>query len=261
MKQTTIGSMIFLLCAAAGLTGLHAQISGQDVMQNVYNRPTGANMTAGLVMTITNSRGATRERSITQYSLDAGTTEKKIMFFTEPADVRDTSFMTWSWDDGRDDDQWIYLPALKRVKRINSDSKNDSFMGSDFTYDDLGDRHPSEDTHKILREETCNGQECYVIESIPVEGTDVISKTVTWIIKDTWVGLKKEYYDSKGAIFKELTINNFEKIDGYWVITDMVMEDLGRGSSTRIEMNNVSFSISLSDSFFSERQMRMGPRR
>ena len=141
-KIQTISKIALLLAFIAAAGTLSAQISGQEVMENMYNRPTGEAMSANLVMTITNSRGATRERSILQYSLDSGDVERKVMFFTAPADVRDTSFMTWSWDDGRDDDQWIFLPALKRVKRIASDSKDDSFMGSDFTYDDLGERHP-----------------------------------------------------------------------------------------------------------------------
>jgi outer membrane lipoprotein-sorting protein len=166
--------------------------------------------------------------------------------------------MTWSWDDGRDDDQWIYLPALKRVKRIASDSKNDSFMGSDFTYDDLGDRHPSEDTHTLIGEETVDGLPCYVVESVPLEKNPAYAKTITRIHKDSWVGLRKEYFDSRGELVKVLEIGKREKIDGFWVVTDMTMKDLDRGSSTRITMNAVRFDIPLNDQLFSERQMRIG---
>ncbi len=257
---STIFIILSLLLIAAVSSGLFAE-TGLEVMQNVNNRPVGENMSAELVMTITNSRGAARERSIAQYSRDFGESEKKVMFFTAPADVRDTSFMTWSWDDGRDDDQWIYLPALRRVKRISSDSKNDSFMGSDFTYDDLGERHPSEDSHRIIGEETIDGNDCFIIESTPVTGSDAFSKTISWIIRGKWIGLKKEFYDRNGNVYKELSIDAFEKIDGYWIVTDMTMTDSGRGSSTRIQMNDVRFSISLSDSFFTERQMKMGPGR
>lgn len=260
-KRSTLILSSLLFALTTGLTSVYAQTTGLEVMEKVYNRPAGPTMTANLVMTITNSRGSTRERSIIQYSLDMGDTEKKIMFFTEPADVRDTSFMTWSYDDGRSDDQWIYLPALKRVKRISSDSKNDSFMGSDFTYDDLGERHPSEDRHTILREENFEGSPCYVIESIPLENNNAYSKTISWIVKDKWIGLKREFYNSSGKVYKTLTIDSFEEIDSYWVITDMTMRDLDRQSSSRIKMNDVSFTISLEDSFFSERQMKMGPRR
>ncbi len=261
MRKSDTFMIAIMLFLTAPLVGLAAETTGLEVMENVYNRTVGPRMSAELVMTITNSRGATRERSIVQYSLEGAESDKKIMFFTAPADVRDTSFMTWSWDDGRDDDQWIYLPALRRVKRISSDSKNDSFMGSDFTYDDLGERHPSEDRHTIIREETVDGKAAYVVESIPVSPGDAFSRTVTWINKENWVGLKKEYYDGKNRLFKTLIIDNYEKIEGYWVVTDMTMKDLDRESSTRLAMNDVSFSVDLEEDFFSERQMKIGLRR
>lgn len=258
-KLRLVALSLIILMGTAGL--LLAAPSGQEVMENVYNRPSGEDMAADLVMTLTNSRGSTRERSITQFSLDTGEVDKKMMFFLAPADVKDTSFMSWSYDDARDDDQWIYLPALRRVKRISSDSKNDRFMGSDFTYDDLGERHPDEDRHTILREENYKGESCYVVESVPVGDDDAFSKTVSWIVKEKWIGLQREYYNDKGQIYKTLNIEDFEQIDGYWVITNMIMKDLDRDQSTRIEMENVKFDIGLTDSFFSERQMQRGPRR
>ncbi|MGC9312071.1 MAG: outer membrane lipoprotein-sorting protein [Sediminispirochaetaceae bacterium] len=258
-KLRTLALTLIISMSTAGL--LFAAPGGQEVMENVYNRPSGEDMTADLVMTLTNARGSTRERSITQFSLDTGEVDKKMMFFLAPADVKDTSFMSWSYDDARDDDQWIYLPALRRVKRISSDSKNDRFMGSDFTYDDLGERHPEEDRHTILREENYKGESCYVVESLPVGDDDAFSKTVSWIVKDKWIGLKREYYDAKGQIYKTLNIEDYKQIDGYWVITNMLMKDLDRDQSTRIEMENVKFDTGLSDSFFSERQMQRGPRR
>jgi hypothetical protein len=140
------------------------KISGLQVIQNVYDRPSGNDQEGELIMTLINSRGDKRVRTIKQFIKDFGKVEKKIMFFVKPADVKNTSFMNWSYDkEGKDDDQWIYLPALKKVKRISSDSKSDYFMGSDFTYDDLGDRHPTDDNHKILKEEKLNDEDCYVL--------------------------------------------------------------------------------------------------
>jgi len=234
--------------------------SGQEVMENVYYRPTGDDMTADLNMVLTNSRGATRERSIKQFSRSTDDVDKKMMFFLAPADVRDTSFMNWSYHDGRSDDQWIYLPAIRRIRRISSNSKNDAFMGSDFTYDDLGERHPDEDMHKIIGEEEYNGEPCYIVESDPVGSDDAFSKTVSWIIKDKWIGLKREYYDESGEVYKLLQVDNYEEIDDYWVITDMIMRDLNRDHSTRITLENVKFNIGLRDNQFSERQMMQGPR-
>jgi len=257
-KKIIFFTVVLALFLGAGF--VFAETTGIEVMKDVYYRPSGEDMEAELIMTLVNSRGSTRERTIKQFKLDTGKVEKKLMFFLAPADVRDTSFMSWSYDDDREDDQWIYLPALGRVKRITSDSKNDRFMGSDFTYDDLGERHPSEDTHTILREEKLEGESCYVVESVPVND-EPYSKTVHWIIKDKNIGLKKNYYDKDGNIYKRLIIDEFKKIDGYWVITDMTMADLARNHSTRLKMENVSFDNGLSESFFSERQMKRGPRR
>lgn len=254
------GKALAAVCMAMSAAVLYAQIDGRTIMDNVYNRPTGTTMHATLRMRITNARGATRDREIVQYSVDTPEGDKKIMFFENPADVRGTSFMTWSWDDGRDDDQWIYLPAIKRVKRIASDGKNDSFMGSDFTYDDLGDRHPSEDTHALIGEETVDGLAAYIVESVPVVKNPAYAKAITRIHKDNWVGIRKDYYDSAGKVIKTLIVDKREKIDGFWVVTDMTMKDLNRGSSTRITMDDVRFDIELGEGFFTERQMRVGPR-
>jgi len=256
-RIVTLAAVLLL----AGAIGVFADADAGDIMEQVYNRPSGDDMSAELNMTITNSRGSTRDRSIAQYRMDEGDIEKKIMFFTAPADVRDTSFLSWSYDDGRDDDQWIYLPALRRVKRISAGDKNDTFMGSDFTYDDMGERHPSEDTHTLLREETVDGEHCYVVESVPKDSDAYISRTVSWVVKDEWIGLKKEFYDDSGKLFKKLTINEYDKADGCWVISDMTMENLEKGSSTRIRMEDVEFDSGLRSSLFTERQMKMGPPR
>ncbi len=133
----TLGKMktivMAFIVAMPVLVFSQSKITGLEVMEKVYNRPTGKDMVGNLTMTLINSRGNERVREIKQYIKDFGDVEKKIMFFLKPADVRNTSFMNWSYDDpNKDDDQWIYLPALKKVKRISSDSKSDYFMESGF---------------------------------------------------------------------------------------------------------------------------------
>jgi len=234
-------------------------LSGLEIIQKVYNRSTGNDQEGELTMTLINSRGDQRVREIKQFVKDFGEEEKKIMFFISPADVRNTSFMNWSYDEAeRDDDQWIYLPALKKVKRISSDSKSDSFMGSDFTYDDLGDRHPSADEHKLLREEKLNGDDCYVVESIPKEEEYMYSRTVTWIIKDKWIGLKKEFYDEDEDFLKTLTVKEYDKIKDYWIILHSQMHNIQKDHTTDMLLENLKVDIGVSDSKFTERIMRRG---
>ncbi len=259
MRKISVLFTAILLAVTAGLASAQS-ITGLKVMQNVYNRPTGPDIKSELTMTLINSRGSTRVRVIRQFIKEYGADEKKIMFFISPADVRNTSFMDWSYGDDREDDMWIYLPALKKVKRISSESKSDYFMGSDFTYDDLGDRKPEQDTHKITGEEKVNGRDCYVVESIPKDPDYMYSKTITWVVKDSWVGAKKEFYDEDGELLKTLTINKIEKIDGYWVILDMEMDNVQKNHKTKMELKNVKIGEGIRDSYFTERQMKRGVR-
>jgi len=258
LKKITLS--VFLIICTTVLVSAQS-ITGLDVMKNVYNRPTGPEITSEMTMTLTNSRGSTRERTIRQYLKKYGDDEKKIMFFTSPADVKNTSFMDWSYgDSGKDDDMWIYLPALKKVKRISSENKSDYFMGSDFTYDDLGDRKPEDDTHRIIGEETINGKDCYVIESTPKDKNSMYSKTITWVVKNSWVGTKKEFYDEDGDLLKTLTIHSVDKVNGYWVILDMEMENVQKNHTTRLQFKDVQIGKSINDNFFTERQMKKGVR-
>jgi outer membrane lipoprotein-sorting protein len=235
------------------------KISGLQVIQNVYDRPSGNDQEGELIMTLINSRGDKRVRTIKQFIKDFGKVEKKIMFFVKPADVKNTSFMNWSYDkEGKDDDQWIYLPALKKVKRISSDSKSDYFMGSDFTYDDLGDRHPTDDNHKILKEEKLNDEDCYVVESIPKDPDYMYSRTVTWVIKGKWLGLKKEFYDEDGDLLKTLTVEKYGKIKDYWIITHSVMHNVQKDHTTDMQLKNLKIDIGIPDNKFTERMMKRG---
>jgi len=257
MKYKT--TMVLLVMAFAFSAFAQDKVTGLQVIEKVYNRSTGDDMEANLTMTLINSRGEKRVREIKQYLRDFGKVEKKIMFFIKPADVRNTSFMNWSYDDAsKDDDQWIYLPALKKVKRISSDSKSDYFMGSDFTYDDLGDRKPGDDTHKILREEKLNGEDCYVVESTPKDEEYMYSKTVTWVIKDKWIGLKKEFYDEDGDFLKTLNIEKYDKIKGFWIILKTKMDNKQKNHQTVMDLTNVKINTGIPANKFTERMMKRG---
>lgn len=237
---------------------LWSQMDGKQIMESVYNRPSGSDVQGDLVMTLTNKQGDERVRQLRQFITDNGKTEKTLMFFLAPADVRNTSFMSWSYADGKDDDQWIYLPALKRTKRISSDSKGDYFMGSDFTYDDLGDRHPDDDNHKLLREEKVGNEDCYVVESVSKETGYMYSKTITWVSKDNYIGLKREFYDDKRNLLKTLYINKFEKINGFWTILETEMVNTQKSHRTKMVFSNVKINQGIPDTKFTERSMTLG---
>ncbi len=257
-------NQIFLMAALMFSLGLlssqnvSAQLSGQEIMERVYHNPSGDDVEGRLTMTLINRQGERRVRNLQQYKKDYGDVEKKIMFFLSPADVQGTSFMNWSYVDGSDDDQWIYLPALRRVRRISSDGKGDYFMGSDFTYDDLGERHPDEDNHKLTGEETIDGKACWVIESTPKDTDYMYSRTVTWVMKDNYLGLKREFYDDRGRHLKTLTIKDYGHIDGFWTILETEMKNVQRDHTTHMKFSDVKINQGIPDRMFTERNMMLG---
>ena len=260
MKTTMIKTGILAMTIALSLNvQTKAQkLTGRDIIEKTYNLPSGKDRTSILTMTLINNNGSTRVRKIKQFTKDLGTVEKSIMFFMSPADVKNTSFMNWSYDSDKPDDQWIYLPALKKVKRISSDSKSDYFMGSDFTYDNLGDRKLDADVHKLLREETVDGVACYVVESVSKDEDYIYSKTITWIRKDNFVGVKRAFYDEDGEMLKTLSIKDVREISGIWVITRSEMHNVQKNHKTIMELSDVKINTGVSSSMFSERMMMRG---
>ncbi len=257
MKNLKITSIVIAILISGSFSA-NAQLTGKQIVNKAYNLPSGDDKTSTLTMTLLNKQGKKRVRIIKQFTKDIGSVEKNIMYFLSPADVKNTSFMNWSYDSNKADDQWIYLPALKKTKRISSDSKSDYFMGSDFTYDDLGDRKLDADNHKLLRTQTINGTACYVVESKSKDEDYMYSKTITWINKSNFVGVKKEFYDEDGDLLKILTIKKSVKLSGFWVITHSEMKNVQKNHKTSIVLSNVKINTGVSDSKFTERMMMRG---
>jgi outer membrane lipoprotein-sorting protein len=257
-KMKKIKSIFIATLILLASLGANTPLTGPQIIENTYNRPSADDQTAILTMTLTNKSGQTRVRKIQQFSKDMGDRDKSIMFFVSPADVKNTSFMNWSYDSDKSDDQWIYLPALKKVKRISSDSKSDYFMGSDFTYDDLGDRKINADVHTLLREEAVNDKNCYVIESISKDEDYMYSKTLTWIDKETFIGVKKEFYDEDEDLLKILKIKKVEKLNDLYIVTHSEMKNVQKNHSTTMILSNVKINTGLSEGKFTERMMTRG---
>lgn len=258
MKKSHFAAFVVLAGLISLAQPVWSQMNGKQIMEAVYTRPSGSDLQGDLAMTLTNKQGDERVRQLRQFITDNGSIEKTLMFFLSPADVRNTSFMSWSYADGKDDDQWIYLPALKRTKRISSDSKGDYFMGSDFTYDDLGDRHPDEDNHTLLREEKLGNYDCFVVESTSKQPGYMYSKTITWVNKDNFIGLKREFYDEAKMPLKTLYIHKFEKINSFWTILETEMVNTQKNHRTKMVFSNVKINQGIPDNKFTERSMTLG---
>lgn len=250
-----------IICMLLVVTNNYAQsLTGRDIVQKAKDRPDGETRTSEMTMQLINKNGSIRERKIQSYSMDIGKDKKTIMFFLYPGDVKGTGFLTWNYDQvGREDDKWLYLPAMKKTRRISgSSSKTDYFMGSDFTYDDMGSRSVDEDEHKLLREDAIEGHKCWVIESTPKTKGEIYSRKVSWIRQDCLIALKVEYYDKLGKLHRSLALSAIEKVDGFWVAKKLDMKNVQTNHETILTITNPKYNIKMDESAFTVTKLEKG---
>ena len=253
---------LFLLAAVLlAAYSVDAQtLSGRDIVKKVKDNPAGNTRYAKMDLVLEKANGSKRERKVESWAMDIGEDTKTMMFFTYPGDVKGTGFLTWNYDEiGKDDDKWLYMPALKKTRRISgSSSKTDYFMGTDFTYDDMGDRNIDEDDHKLLREEKCNGFDCYVVESVPKDKREIYSKRISWIRKDCFMGVKVEYYDKLGALHRVLNISDIKQVQGFWTRGKMVMENVQTKHKTVITFSDMKYDLKIDSEMFNVAKLEKG---
>lgn len=241
----------------------YAQLSGRDIMLKVDERGEVKTEYNKTKMTLINKKGKTRVRDVVRYEKsydgEKGIDSKSLIFFEYPSDIRGTGLLLWSYVDvGKEDDRWLYLPALKKIRRIAGESKNDYFMGTDFTYDDMGGRNVDDDTHKLLGKEILDGVECYKIESVPVDKDDQYSKKIAWVIPDKWITAKVEFYDKNEKLQKALTISDIRKVDKIWTPHLLFMDNLRKKHQTKIEIIEVRFNSEMKDQIFTTTTLQRG---
>lgn len=226
-------------------------LTGHDIMQKVYQRPDGEDRTSTWQMILVDKKGRQRVREAVFYSKDDGQDTKTLIYFWKPADIKGTGFLSYEYDNPKkQDDRWLYLPALKKVRRISGTSNDDYFMGTDFTYNDMGKRPVNEDTHRLLREEEKHGHKCWVIESIPGDKDYLYSKTISWIRQDSFCKARVEYFDRRGSLLKILTVPDQEKQDGFWTAFKMVMDNTQKNHKTILELKEITYNQGIKDSLF-----------
>ncbi|MBF0587247.1 outer membrane lipoprotein-sorting protein [Prosthecochloris sp. N3] len=244
--------------SAIGVLGETAVVTGRQVMEMEDDRPDGDDRTSVLTMTLVNKRGSERVREVSSCSKDYGKDRKSVMVFRSPADVKGTAFLSWEYDDpSREDDKWLYMPAMKKVRRISGSSKNEYFMGSDFTYDDMGDRNVDEDAHALLGEEEIAGHTCWKVESVPLGPDDMYTRKVIWISKEARMALKAEYYDKDGLL-KVYRVLDFAKVGGFWTVRRSEMENVVRKHKTLMEFSDMRYNTGLEDVFFKVSSIQRG---
>ena len=240
-----------------------AQPSAEEIMGKAHLAMfyRGEDMRARVTMRLVSRDGKERVRELTmsRRDLQDGGEQRYFIYFHRPPDVRDMTFLVWKYP-GKDDDRWLYVPALKLVRRIAASDKRSSFAGSDFSYEDVSGREPEEDAHKLLREEKVGERSAYVVESVPKDPASVdFSRKVSWIDKATWLPLKEEYYDRRGELSRLFTAEELKEIQGFWTITRRVMKNVQTGHWSESVMAEVRYNQKLLPELFTERALRAPP--
>jgi hypothetical protein len=259
-------ALFFFAAPAAIAQGGESALTGRQVMDLVDARDDGDNSTQDMTMILIDKSGNQRERTIRAMSRDVGEDTHTIMFFLSPADVKDTGFLTYDYDDeSADDDQWLYLPALKKTKRIASNDKSGSFMGSDFSYADMTDRKLDNYKYELMEETDVDGVPVWQVESIPITEKEIdetgYSKSIVFVRKDNHVVVRSVSWVKKGSRLKYFDVKKLENIDGIWVPTEMHMTTK-KGKKTLhktiIKAESVRFNQKLGEDIFTVRKLEKG---
>lgn len=240
----------------AGTRVAHADTALQ-LAQSVFDRPAGRDMSTLGRMELTEKGRAPRIRELATYRLDKGNGEAdNLVRFLAPDDIAGTGLLSSGKADGSTD-QWLYLPELDRVRRIAGDRKGGRFVGSDFYYEDLQERKPSMDRHRLLGQDTLDGMACQVLESVPADPSNsVYRKRVSWIDPATAMVLRIDYYEKDDTRpSKRWVALERKKIQGYWTVTDSRVTDLTTGHETRLVVQVARYDRRLPARLFTSRAL------
>ncbi|MBI3773562.1 MAG: outer membrane lipoprotein-sorting protein [Gammaproteobacteria bacterium] len=251
-KIIALAALYLPLLSSGNVWAETAEEKGLAVAREADHRGEGfGDFVADMEMTLRNKQGEETKRKIRIRTLEVATNgDKSLSIFDDPPDVAGTAMLTFSHKT-QSDDQWLYLPALKRVKRIASNNKSGPFMGSEFAYEDIGSQEVEKYTYKYLRDEKCNGMDCFVYERYPVDENSGYTRQIVWLDKQEYRQQKIEYYDRKNALLKTLTVPQYRKfLENHWRPMEIFMENHQTGKSTRLFWKNYRFRTGLKDKDF-----------
>lgn len=260
MKTKLITVAVLLL---TGMAAFAQSLTGYDIMKKADEVESGTTGTYTATMTLTNKKGSTRVREVVCYMKDEGDTDKTVIVFRTPKDVAGVGYLMFEYDEAPDGskpdaDRWLYMPAMKKVRRISGSGSGDDFMGTDFTYEDMGDRGLSKDTFNLLGEETVDGVKTWKVECIAKDTTEKNPRRILWIAQDNYMMVKGEFYDKQNTLQRELTCSEIKQIDGIWTTCKMFMKNVQTNHTTLIEMKDVSYNQAINDSYFTVSSLERG---
>ncbi len=263
MKKTILTTIaVFML---TGVAVYADDPKARAIMEKVDARDDGKTVQQDMKMILIDKHGKKRLRDLKSYSKDFGPDEYRILFFRSPADVKNTAFLTYDYDDpNKDDDQWLYLPALKKVKRIPSTDKSSSFMGSDFSYFDMTDRDLEDYDFTLLKETKVRGHDAWVIQAIPrtkkVIKESGYLKSIGIVRKDNYVVVRSIGF-MKNDKKKYMDMTKLHQQNGIWVADEITMTTKkGRKTvhKTILKFNHIKLNQPISDNVFTTKRLEQG---
>ena len=253
--------LVFMLT----ITSIFA-LTAEGIAQRVSDRDEGDNIISNMKMILIDKHNHKRIRDLKVYTKTRGTDTLKLMFFLTPTDVKDTAFLTYDYEDSNaDDDQWLYLPALQKVKRIASSDKSSSFMGSDFTYSDMTSRNVEDYNYKIMKETKVQGHKVWQLLVTPKSEKTVqetgYTKSIMFVRQDNFVVIQALNYIKAGNKLKYMMVKDLELIDGIWSVKEMHMITK-KGKKTLhksvFKFPNIKYNQDLDESLFTTRVLQRG---
>ena len=241
--------IILTLTALFAAANIWAQsLTGYDVIKKADEVPEPKTASSTATLTIHSKKGSDRIREVIMKSKDYGDVSKEVIVFTTPKDVAGVGYLMFEYKEGtdgnkKDSDNWLYMPAMKKTRRIASSGSESegSFMGTDFTYQDMGERSISKYDYKLLDEENVNGIDCYKVECISKAHTEKDPRYITYISKENFIMQKCEFYDRQDTLHRVLTCSDFVTIKGYTTAQKMKMENVQTGTWSLIETKNIVY--------------------
>lgn len=261
-RHLTMGAVLLWVSAACLPAAAQAQApTAEEIVQKQLRAhyQAGKDFQARIEMRLTNTQGSQRQRLMNMLRVNAGTEgdQRYLVIFDTPADVRGMGFLVWKYAK-KEDDRWLYFPALKAVKRVAADDKRSSFVGSDFTYEDISGRDADEERHTLLRQEDLAERPAYVLESLP-KSPAAYAKRISWVDRERWLPLKEEYFDAEGKPQRVFKAEKVENIGGHWTVTARSMLNSQTGHRTEVVFKSVRYDSGLAEDLFTERSLRNPP--
>lgn len=266
MNTKMYSSLCALLLLSTLWSNAQTLPSGADIIEKVNSRNEGEQLSQKFRMELVDRRGKTQVRETVIYRKDFSDQRKTVIFFSSPSNIKGTGFLTFDYfQTEQDDDQWLYLPALRKTRRISAANRGDYFLGTDLTYEDIkkGTKIGKDDYNfKMLRTETYHNKKCYVVEALP-KNREIAKelgygKVHFYIDPDIWIARKSVFWDIADNELKTIEASHIEKIDGIWSVIKIEAVNHKSGHRSLLTNSNIDYKTPIDENVFTERSLVRG---